>query len=69
VVDGVPQLIMISMAVGGDHLSCNVSYCILVSGPEGGSLVSTEHIGFAEDLHNCLILFSARTQKSLESEL
>jgi hypothetical protein len=35
VIDGVPQLIMISAAVGGDHLPYNVSYCILVSGPEG----------------------------------
>jgi hypothetical protein len=26
---------MISTAVGGDRLPCNVSYCILVSGPEG----------------------------------
>jgi hypothetical protein len=35
VIDGVPQLIMISAAVGGDPLPCSVSYCILVSGPEG----------------------------------
>jgi hypothetical protein len=34
VIDGVPQLVMISAVVGGDHLPCSVSYCILVSGPE-----------------------------------
>jgi hypothetical protein len=38
VVDSVPQLIMISMAIGGDGLPCSVSYRILVSGPEGWSL-------------------------------
>jgi hypothetical protein len=35
VIDGVPQPVMISAAVGGDRLPCNVSYCILASGPEG----------------------------------
>jgi hypothetical protein len=35
VIDGVPQLIMIYSIVGGDRLPCSVSYCILVSGPEG----------------------------------
>jgi hypothetical protein len=45
VVDGVPQLVMISMAVGGDCLPYSVSYCILASGPEGWSLMSAEHIG------------------------
>jgi hypothetical protein len=35
VIDGVPQLIMISGAVGGDRLPCSVSYYILVSGPDG----------------------------------
>jgi hypothetical protein len=35
VVDIVPQIIMISTAVGGDCLPCSVSYCILVSGPKG----------------------------------
>jgi hypothetical protein len=69
VVDGVPQLIMISSAVGGDRLPCSVSYCILVSGPEGWSLVSAEHIGSADDLHDCLVLFSARAWNSLDSEL
>jgi hypothetical protein len=69
VVDGVPKLVMISMAVGGDRLPCSVSYCILVSGPEGWSLMLAEHIGFTEDLHDCLILFSARAQNSLDSEL
>jgi hypothetical protein len=59
VVDGVPQLVMISAAVGGDHLSCSVIYYILASGPEGWSLVSAEHIRFADDLHDCLVLFSA----------
>jgi hypothetical protein len=69
VVDGVPRLVMISVAVGGDHLPCSVTYCILASGPEGWSLVSAEHIGSAEDLHDCLILFSARARNSLDSEL
>jgi hypothetical protein len=69
VVDGVPRLVMISVAVGGDHLPCSVTYCILGSGPKGWSLVSAEHIGSAEDLHDCLILFSARARNSLDSEL
>jgi hypothetical protein len=60
---------MIPAAVGGDRLPCSVSYCILVSGPEGWSLVSTEHIGSAEDLHDCLLLFLARACNSLDSEL
>jgi hypothetical protein len=66
VVDGVPKLVMISAAVGGDRLPSSVSYCILISGPEGWSLVSAEHIGSAEDLHSCLILFSARAQTLAE---
>jgi hypothetical protein len=69
VVGGVPQLIMISAAVGGDRLPCSFSYCILVSGPEGWSLVSAEHIGSTDDLHDCLVLFSARARNSLDSEL
>jgi hypothetical protein len=69
VVDGVPQLIMISSTVGGDRLPCSVSYCILVSGPEGWSLVSAEHIGSTDDLHDCLVLFSGRVRNSLDSEL
>jgi hypothetical protein len=69
VVDGVPKLIMISVAVGGDRLPCSISYCILASGPEGWYLVSAEHIGSAEDLHDCLVLFSARARNSLDSEL
>jgi hypothetical protein len=67
-VDGVPQLILISSAVGGDCLPCSVSYCIRVSGPEGWSLVSTEHIGSTDDLHYFLVLFSARAQNSLDSK-
>jgi hypothetical protein len=35
VIDSVPQLVMISVAVGGDRLPRSVSYCILVSGLEG----------------------------------
>jgi hypothetical protein len=69
VVDDVPQLIMIPSTVCGDRLPCSVSYCILVSGPEGWSLVSAEHIGSTDNLHNCLVLFSARAQNSLDSEL
>jgi hypothetical protein len=68
VVDGVSQLIMISSAVGGDRLPCSVNYCIRVSGPEGWSLVSVEHIGSTDDLHYCLVLFSARTWNSLDSK-
>jgi hypothetical protein len=68
VVDGVPQLIMISSAVGGDRLPCSVSYCILVGGPEGWSLVSAEDIGSTDDLHDCLVLFSARARNSFDSE-
>jgi hypothetical protein len=60
---------MISVTVGGDHLPCSVSYCILVSGPEGWTLVSAEHIGSTDDLHDCLVFFSARAQNSLDSEL
>jgi hypothetical protein len=60
---------MISAAVGGDHLPCSVSYCILVSGPEGWTLVTAEHIRSADDLRDCLILFSSRAQNSIDSEL
>jgi hypothetical protein len=60
---------MISTAVGGDHLPCNISYCILVSGPEGWTLVLAEHIRSADDLHDCLVPFSARARNSLDSEL
>jgi hypothetical protein len=69
VVDGVSQLIMISSAVGGDCLPCNVNYCIRVSGPEGWSLVSAEHIGSTDDLHYCLVLFSARATVSVEVDI
>jgi hypothetical protein len=69
VVDGVPQLIMISLAIGGDHLPCSVSYSILVSGPKGWSLVSAEHNGSTVDLHDCLVLFLARARNSLDSDL
>jgi hypothetical protein len=69
VIDGVPQLVMISVAVGGDRLPCSISYCILVSGPEGWTLVSAEHIRSADDLHDCLVLFSARAQNSLDLKL
>jgi hypothetical protein len=69
VVDGVPLLIMISAAVGGDCLPCSVNYCILVSGPEGWSLVTAEHIMSADDLHDCLVLFSSRARNSVDSEL
>jgi hypothetical protein len=69
VIDGVPQLVLISTAVGGDRLPCNVSYYILVSGPEGWTLVTAEHVRFADDLHDCLVLFSSRARNSLNSEL
>jgi hypothetical protein len=60
---------MISVAVGGDHLPGSVSYCILVSGPEGWTLVSAEHIRSIDDLHDYLVLFSTKAQNSLDSEL
>jgi hypothetical protein len=60
---------MISSAVGGDRLPCSVSYCILVSGREGRSLVSAEHIGSTNDLHDCHVLFSVRARNSLDSKL
>jgi hypothetical protein len=60
---------MISTAIGGDRLPCSVSYCILVSGPKGWTLVSTEHIMSADDLHDCLVLFSASVWNSLDSKL
>jgi hypothetical protein len=69
VIDSVPQLIMIPAAVGGDRLPCSVSYCILVSGPEGWTLVSAEHIRSTDDLHDCLVLFLARVWNSLDIEL
>jgi hypothetical protein len=69
VIDGVPQLVMISVAIGGDRLPCSISYCILVSGPEGWTLMLAEHIRSAIDLHDCLVLFSASAQNSLDSEL
>jgi hypothetical protein len=69
VVDGVLQLVMLSGTVGGDCLPCSISYCILVSGPEGWSLVTAEHIRSADDLDNCLVLFSSRARNSLDSKL
>jgi hypothetical protein len=59
VVDGVPQVIMIASAVGGDRLPCSVSYCILVSGPEGWSLVSadvTPHVSKPHDYVNHMLM-------------
>jgi hypothetical protein len=69
VVDGVPKLVMIPAVVGGDRLICSVSDYILASGPEGWSLVSAEHIRSADDLHDCLVLFTARAWNSLDSKL
>jgi hypothetical protein len=60
---------MIYVVVGGDCLPCSVSYYIQSSGPKGLFLVSAEHIGSAEDLHDCLILFSAKAWNSLDFEL
>jgi hypothetical protein len=64
VIDCVAQLIM--MVVGGDRLPCSIGYCILVSGYESWTLVTAEHITSAEDLHNCIILFSSRAQNVIE---
>jgi hypothetical protein len=69
VVDGVLQLIMISVAIGSDRLSCSISYCILVSISESWTRVMVEHIRFTEDLHYFLVLLSSRAQNSLDSEL
>jgi hypothetical protein len=69
VIDGVPQLVMIFVVVGGDCLPCSVSYCILVSGSESWTLVTAEHIRSAKDIQDCLVLFSSRVHNSLDSEL
>jgi hypothetical protein len=69
VIDGVPQLVMISAVVGGDHLPCSISYYIRVSGPEGWTLVTAEHIRSADDFLDWLVLFSARARNFLDSEL
>jgi hypothetical protein len=67
VIYGVLKL-MISAVVGGDHLPCSVSYCILVHGSESWTLVTTEHIRSAEDLHDCFVLFPSRAWNPLDSE-
>jgi hypothetical protein len=69
VVDGILQLIIIFVVVGGDRLPCSISYCIMVSGSKSWTLVTAEHIRSTVDLHNCLILFSSRAQNSLDSDL
>jgi hypothetical protein len=60
---------MIFAVVDGDRLPCSISYCILVSGSESWTLVTVHHIWSAEDLHDCLVLFSSRAWNSLDSEL
>jgi hypothetical protein len=60
---------MKSTAVGGDRLPCSISNCILASCPEGWSLVSAKHIGSVDDLHDILVLISARPWNSLDSKL
>jgi hypothetical protein len=69
VIDSVLQLIMIFAIVGGDHLPCSVSYYILLSGFESWTIVMAKHIRSAEDLYDCLVLFSSRAWNSLDSEL
>jgi hypothetical protein len=59
---------MITAVVGGDHLPCSISYCILVRGSESWTLVMAEHIRSAEDLHDCLLLFLSRVRNPLDSE-
>jgi hypothetical protein len=59
---------MIYAVVGGDHLPCSISYCILVRGSESWTLVMAEHIRSAEDLHDCLVLFPSRARNPLDSE-
>jgi hypothetical protein len=68
VIDGILQLLMIYAVVGGDRLSSSISYCILICGSESWTLVTAEHIRSAEDLHDCLVLFSSRAWNSLDSE-
>jgi hypothetical protein len=69
VIDRVYLLVMICVVVDGDCLPCSVSYYIFVSCSESWTHVPTDHIGPVEDLHDCLVLFSSRTQNSLDSEL
>jgi hypothetical protein len=69
VVDDVLQLIMLFAVVGGDRLPCSISYYILVGGSESWTLVMAQHIWSAEDLNDCLVLFSSRVQNSLDSKL
>jgi hypothetical protein len=59
---------MISAAIDGDRLPCSVSYYILVRGSERWTLVMAELIRSAEDLHDCLVLFSSRAQITLDSK-
>jgi hypothetical protein len=59
---------MVSVVVGGDRLPCSVSNCILVRGSKSWTLVTTEHIRSAEDLHDCLVLFPSRARKPLDSK-
>jgi hypothetical protein len=60
---------MISAAIGGDRRPCSLSYCILVSGTEGWTLVSAEHIRSTDDLHDCQVHSSASAWNSPDSEL
>jgi hypothetical protein len=60
VIDSVPQLIMISAVVGGD--------CLL-SGPEGWTLMTAEHIRSTDDFQDCIVLFLCRVRNSLDSKL
>jgi hypothetical protein len=69
VIDCVSHLVMIFVAIGGDHLPCSVSYCILVSGPEGWTLVTAEHVRSTDDLNDFLVLFSSGARNSLDSKL
>jgi hypothetical protein len=56
------------MVVGGDRLPCSVNYCIMVCGSESWTLVTAKHIRSAEDLNNCLVLFSSRVRNPLDSK-
>jgi hypothetical protein len=56
VVDGVLHLVVMCAVIGGDCLPCSVNYNIIVSGSEGWTHVSANHIMPIEDLHNCSIL-------------
>jgi hypothetical protein len=59
VIEGVLQLVMIYVVVGGERLPCSVSYCILVSGSESWTLVMADHN------RSMIALYSSRPEAEL----